>query len=177
MGKNNKPLESVQGSYCALPHAVLDSIALMGAGHTARSLLFDLLRQHNGKNNGHFQMALPWLRKRGWTSNDVIHRAKLELIDRGLIIQTRQGGLSAGANLYAITWLIITNFVGLDIRPKDYHPGAWRLMENLPIMGKCAPQLSSQNSKKYDLRSAARGDTAPHYGAVDSPTVPFNGVK
>lgn len=177
MGKSKKPLEAVQGSYCALPHAVLDSIAFMGAAHPARSLLCDLIRQHNGKNNGHMHMASPWLRKRGWTSNDVVHRAKLELIERGLIVQTRQGGLNAGANLYAVTWLIITNFVGLDIRPNDYHPGAWRLMENLPIIGKRTQLHSLPNSKKCDASSVSRGGTALPDGAIDSFIVPFNGVK
>jgi hypothetical protein len=108
----------------------------MGASHTARSLLCELLRQHNGRNNGHLQLSSTWLKKRGWSSNDVAHRAKLESLERGLIIQTRQGGLNAGANLYAVTWLPISNFVGLDIKSKDYHPGKWRFMDSSPVIGK-----------------------------------------
>jgi hypothetical protein len=177
MSKRKKPLEAVEGLYCAVPHAVLDSVAFMGAGHTARSLLFDLFRQHNSRNNGHMQLANPWLRKRGWTSNDVVHRAKLELIERGLIIQTRQGGLNAGANLYALTWLAITNFVGLDIRSKDFHPGAWRMMDNLPIIAKRAQPVASPTSKDYNSSSASRCSTAPPHGAADSRTAPPNGVK
>jgi len=165
MAKHKKPLEPCQGYYSALPHGLLDSVAFMGAGHTARSLLFDLLRQHNGRNNGHIQIAAPWMKKRGWTSNDVLHRAKLELIERGLIIQTRQGGLNAGANLYAVTWLDITNFVGLDIQSKDFHPGAWRFMDTLPVI------------LKHNLSSASRCDTAPPDGVADQLTAPPDGAK
>jgi len=136
MAKHKKILEAPQGLYTPLPHVLLDSAAFMGASHTARSLLCELLRQHNARNNGHLHLASTWLKKRGWNSNDVQYRAKLELIERGLIIQTRQGGLNAGANLYAVTWLPISNFVGLDIKPKDYHPGKWRFMDSSPVIGK-----------------------------------------
>lgn len=165
MAKHKKPLEACQGQYTALPHGLLDSAALMGAGHPARSLLFDLLRQHNGRNNGHIQMAAPWMKKRGWTSNDVLHRAKLELTERGLIIQTRQGGLNAGANLYAVTWLPISNFIGLDIQPKQFHPGAWRFMDTLSAIG------------KQKLSSASRCGTAPPHGVADPLAAPPDGAK
>ena len=165
MAKHKKPLEPCQGYYSALPHGLLDSVAFMGAGHPARSLLFDLLRQHNGRNNGHIQMAAPWMKKRGWTSNDVLHRAKLELIERGLIIQTRQGGLNAGANLYAVTWLPITNFVGLDIQSNHYYPGAWRFMDTLPAIG------------KHKLSSVSRCSTRPPHGVADPLAAPPDGAN
>ena len=112
-------------------------------------------------------MAAPWMKKRGWTSNDVLHRAKLKLIERGLIIQTRQGGLNAGVNLYAVTWLPISNFVGLDIQSKHYYPGAWRFMDTLPAIG------------KHKLSSVSRCGTAPPDGAKTAlsgaSTAPSNG--
>jgi len=88
---SRKPVESVRGSYTPLVHAVLDSAALMGASYTARSLLLELMRQHTGSNNGHLHLAQGWLRKRGWNSGDTIQRAKVELLKRGLIVQTQQG--------------------------------------------------------------------------------------
>lgn len=165
MAKHKKPLEPAQGLYTALPHALLDSVAFMEASHTARSLLCELLRQHNGGNNGHLQLTSTWLKKRGWNSNDVQHRTKLELIERGLIIQTRQGGLNAGANLYAVTWLPISNFVGLDIKPKDYHPGKWRFMDSSPVIG------------KHKLSSVSRCGTAPSNGMANQSAAPSHGSK
>ena len=165
MAKHKKSLEACQGFFTALPHALLDSVAFMGASNTARSLLCELLRQHNGGNNGHLQLSSTWLKKRGWTSNDVVHRAKLESLERGLIIQTRQGGLNAGANLYAVTWLSISNFVGLDIQSKDYHPGKWRFMDSSPVIG------------KHKLCSVSRCSTAPPNGMANQFTAPSHGTK
>ena len=122
-------------------------------------------------------MAAPWMRKRGWTSNDVLHRAKLELIERGLITQTRQGGLNAGANLYAVTWLPITNFAGLDIRSKDYHPGTWRFMDTIPVIGVHKLSTTSPCSENNKVSSALRCGSAPFNGVVDQFAAPPHGVK
>ncbi|TCJ16092.1 hypothetical protein EZJ19_05735 [Parasulfuritortus cantonensis] len=110
----------------------MDSVAFTGASHTAKALLLELGRQLNGRNNGHLQLTESWLIKRGWSRNTPA-RARAELIERGLIVQTRQGGRNIGASLYAVTWLSINNYVGLDIGPRNYHPGAWALMENLNL--------------------------------------------
>ena len=128
MAKSKKPAESVQGRYTALPHSLLDCTAFMGASHMARSLLYELMRQHDGKNNGHFHLSTKWLNSRGWKSTNSVQRAKVELLKRQLILKTREGGLNAGADKYALTWLGITNFVGLDIEQKNYQPGAYQLL-------------------------------------------------
>ena len=136
--KQKRPEESISGLYSAIPHGTLDSVAFQGLNHPAKALLFDLIRQHSGKNNGHLHLSFAWLDARGWKSRDVIQRARAELITRGLLIQTRQGGLNIGASRYAVTWLKISNFVGLDIEAKHYHPGAWALMDPMPIAHKNA---------------------------------------
>lgn len=142
MGKSKRPVESVSGSYTPLPHAVLDSVAFMGATATAKGLLFELLRQHNGSNNGRFQLTGQWLAKRGWRSPEVVLRARRQLIERGLIVQTRQGGLNHGASQFGVTWLPITNYIGLEITARDYHPGAWRLMDTAPTLKNASPDTA-----------------------------------
>lgn len=134
MSKKKKPLEAVNGRYTAWPHDVADSIAFTRASSRAKAALLDLLRQHNGSNNGHLHLAESWLKARGWTSSDQIQKAKHELIERGLIIQTRQGGRNAGASLFALTWLPITNYTNLDIKRGSYAPGAWRLLDPMPTI-------------------------------------------
>lgn len=162
---NRKPAESVTGSYTPLPHAVLDSVAFMGAGHPARSLLLELMRQHTGSNNGRLHLAQGWLRKRGWKSGDTIQRAKVELLKRELIVQTRQGGLNAGPCLFALTWLPITNFVGLELRPSEYHKGAWHFMDKLPPVRNC------------EGSSASRTGASPSGGSVENQASPPDGSK
>ena len=139
MAKQKRPVEAMEGQYVGIPLNVLDSLAWMGASHTAKGLLFELIRQHNGRNNGHLQLASAWLEKRGWTSRSVVQRARAILIDRKLIILTKAGGLNAGASQYAVTWLPISNFVGLDIQSKSYHKGAFSLMNPMPKIAKSVP--------------------------------------
>lgn len=143
----------------------MDGQAFQGAGHTARSLLYELMRQLSGRNNGHLQLSSGWLRKRGWHSADVVQRAKGELLERGLIVLTRQGGLNCGPSLYAVTWLHISNFVGLDVLPQTYHPGQWALLDKLPFAPKREPS------------SGARSETVPPHGTVAMPTVPADGAN
>lgn len=144
--KQKRPVEAINGLYSAIPHAVLDSVAFKGASYPAKALILDLMRQHSGNNNGHLHLAYSWLEGRGWKSRDVIHRAKTVLLERHLLIQTRQGGLNVGASRYAVTWLAISNFVGLEIQAKSYHPGAWAFMNGLP-MGKKITPASPPNGK------------------------------
>jgi len=165
MAKHKRPIESVSGRYAAFPHAVMDSEAFRGANHATQVLLLELMRQHTGENNGRLHLATGWLRKRGWKSVGTIQRAKIELIERGLIVQTRQGGLNSGASWFALTWLPISNFAGLDITAKDYHPGAWCLMDK-PLV-----------KEKRDACSDGRSSAVPVIGAVNNHTVPTIGTK
>ena len=166
--KQKRPVESISGLYAAIPHGVLDSNAFKDLHYPAKALLFDLMRQHSGKNNGHLHLSFAWLAGRGWKSRDVIQRARAELIARGLLIQTRQGGLNIGASRYAVTWLHISHFVGLDIDGKRYHPGAWALMDPMPIAHK--------NTNAVPLNGkgtpASRYSSVPPAGTDTRPTVP-----
>lgn len=180
--QRRKPIEAVNGLYAAIPHAVLDSVAFRDASHTARSLLFDLLRQHDGRNNGHLQLTTSWLQKRGWLSRDVVQRAKAELEDRGLVVRTRRGGLNMGADQFAVTWLAVTNFNGLDIGPHEYHPGAWNRLTQLP-MPRLQPSSGSLTAQSNALTTGRvgstgkRNSTVPTDGTAHQPPVPADGAE
>jgi hypothetical protein len=154
MTTRKKPLEPVSGSYTPIPHVVLDSVAFTQASYSAKALLYDVLRQHTGSNNGHFQLYTQWLYKRGWKSAATIQKAKEELLERNLIVKTRWGGLNAGADYFALTWLDIHNFVGLDIQRKDYHKGAWTFMNNLSPVKKREVSSINCNSAVLVSRTA-----------------------
>lgn len=160
-----KPPEAVSGTYTAMSHRVIDSHAFMGASHIARSLLFDLMRQHNGRNNGHIQGSNAWMKERGWTSVDVIAKAKAELIERGLMVQTRQGGLNIGPSLFAFTWMPISDFHGLDLRRDHYRPGSWALLDHKRL------------TKKRRSRTVGRTGTVLPDSLAPPSTVPPDGPK
>lgn len=168
MAKMKRQLETPSGSYSAIPHSVLDSVAFTGASHPTKALLLELVRQLNGRNNGHLQLTTKWLKTRGWQSADVIHRAKVELLERQLIMQTRQGGLNHGASQYLATWLAVSNFVGLDITAMDYHPGAWSFMDKLPL---------PKNASSVPSNGHVKGVSVPGDGIAMASTVPGDGTR
>ncbi|MDP3584473.1 MAG: hypothetical protein Q8R61_05060 [Thiobacillus sp.] len=168
--KQKRLLESISGLYSGIPHAVLDCTAFKGLSYPAKALLFELMRQHNALkgNNGHLHLSFSWLANRGWKSRDVIQRARDELMRRGLLIQTRQGGLNIGASRYAVTWIKISNFVGLEIESKDYHPGAWGFMDALPI----AQRNASTSPPASKGNTPSRYGPLPPAGKAEALTVP-----
>ena len=153
--------ESITGGYSAIPWTVLDSASFMGASDKAKALLFALMRQHSGNNNGHLHLAKKWLYAHGWTCDENNRKACNELIERGLIIHTKYGGLNMGANYYAVTWHTISNFVGLDISAKSYARGAYSLC-NLPPTARRKPPLKKDDAKqitRHDYRASASPTT------------------
>jgi hypothetical protein len=170
--KKRRP-EAISGGFSAIPWAVLDGEAFQGASPRAKALLFEVIRQLDGRNNGHLNLAANMLRKRGWKSTDAISAAKAELLARGLLIRTRTGGLNIGPDQFAVTWLAISNFVGLEIGPAQFHPGAWRFEEGLPPPKK----RHTRTPKKRDDSSASRNSTVPPHGTVEASTVPPHGTK
>ncbi|MCL4680587.1 MAG: hypothetical protein KJZ92_04875 [Rhodocyclaceae bacterium] len=157
-----KPQEAVSGSYTPTPHALLDSVAFQGASYRAKALLFELLRQHNGSNNGHLHLATDWLKRRGWKSHDMVQKSKAELQARGLIVKTRTGGLRMGPDRFALTWLNVSNFAGLDI--KHFQPGDWRFLDPLPTV------------KKRNDHPGKRDRLVPPHGTETPAPVPANGT-
>ena len=185
MAKPKKPVESVDSSYTPLPHCLVDSVAFMGASHAARSLLLELMRQHNGSNNGRLHLTMVWLKKRGWASSDQVNKAKKELIERSLIVQTKQGGLNVGPSWFALTWLPISNHAGLELQAKNYHKGAWHLLNPLPPPGSRgrapAVTVKGRNSAKRTVKrndcSGERPSSDPLDGMATHPPDPSAGAK
>lgn len=134
MARKNKQarLEHISGGYAAIPWAVVDSVSFKGASDKAKALLFALMRQHNGNNNGRLHLSKKWLYEYGWTCHENNSKARKELIERGLIVQTKWGGLNMGADWFALTWYDISNYVGLDITAKGFSRGAYHLCNLAP---------------------------------------------
>ena len=109
--------------YLHLHRPLLDSADFVSLKGNSIKLLIDIGAQYNGKNNGDFCITLKLMKKRGWNSNQQLTKARDELIEKNLIIQTRQGGLNMGPTLYAITWQPIDECGGkLDVSPTTTPP-------------------------------------------------------
>ena len=113
--------------FLSLPHNVLDHESFRTLSPRATKLLIDIAAQYRGCNNGDLCAPLSVMQKRGWKSNDQLFKARKELLDRGLILTSRQGGRNK-ASLFALTCLQIDDCQGkLDTPSTDVAPHNWKL--------------------------------------------------
>jgi len=114
------------GNFARMPHQVTNSENYRGLSIRARALLHDTNARYNSFNNGDFDYTLKNMRLWGWNSNDVIARAKSELLIKGWIILTRQGGRNM-CSLYALTLWPINECNGkLDRSPTSVALAYWK---------------------------------------------------
>lgn len=120
------------GRFVGLPHWVMMHPAFRAASARARSLLFDIAMQYNGKNNGRLVAAAKALRPLGWKSDDGIQEAKTELLTLGLLVETRKGAKPNRAAWYALSWRALDSAEGFDLNPRAYVTLAARKITDSP---------------------------------------------
>lgn len=125
-GSRKKGTGRDAGGFIALPWSVLDSAAYQSLSHPAKALLLEFARQYVRDNNGKLLCSINHLKPRGWTSKDVITRAKRELLDAGLIFETCKGARPNKASWYAVTWYVLDKHSGYDPEAADFRRGAYR---------------------------------------------------
>jgi len=128
MGKRRgKSQAIVYPGFLHLHRPLLNSPDFISLKGNSIKLLIDIASQYNGHNNGDLCAALTLMKKRNWNSNQQLQKALKELQERNLIVQTRQGGLNMGPNLYAISWQPINACGGkLDVEPTTLPPRLFR---------------------------------------------------
>ena len=104
--------------FTGIPHDVMESDSYCGCSGNAIRLLLELAKQYNGINNGDLSAAFSVLKSRGWRSKKTLARCLTELIDRELIVRTREGWFSNPGGrcaLYALAWDPIHECPGKDL--------------------------------------------------------------
>lgn len=107
--KNNKKRakhkgRKSSGRFLMLRHDLLRSSEFADLSPYAVKLLVEIASHFNGKNNGDLSAAYSVLSKRGWKSSGTLAKTKKELIAKGWLITTRQGGRNR-CSLFAVSWL------------------------------------------------------------------------
>jgi len=121
--------------HIGVPHCVLDGAAYLSLNAHARMLLWDLAAQYRGNNNGDLCMAWKLMRKRGWKSEGTLCKAKLELLEACLIVETRKGARPNKCSLFALTWYALDDCDGkLDMSVRSFPRGAYKLKDHPPVM-------------------------------------------
>lgn len=91
------------GRFAQIPRRFLMSPAISTLPNLAFRLLVVAAAEFNGHNNGDISLARPILAQYGVARSGAVQKAIERLRERGLLIQTRQGGLGL-CSLYALAW-------------------------------------------------------------------------
>lgn len=91
MGRSNKR-RGKSKPFVMLDKSILRSKEFSDLSFKAVKLLLDVMEQYNGNNNGDMCVTMKVARDRGWKSPGTLHAAKNELVEKGWLELTRQGG-------------------------------------------------------------------------------------
>lgn len=145
-------------TFVQLFHHVMDSPNYRHMSYRARALLLDVLRFYNRRNNGDLAITPKLMRPLGWTSNDQLQKAQMELEHYGFIKRSRQGGRNS-CNLFALTFYPIDECGGKhDLAPSSVPSNEWKNEQPTP------PNFSKSLPRDT-------GQPIPHRGAVRTTNV------
>lgn len=120
-----------QAGYLHIPRDVLSSEAYQKLDGWSVKLLVDVAGQFCGNNNGDLTASWSVLKSKGWRSKGTLHKALENLLEAGLLEQSRQGGRNK-CSLYAVTWRQIDECKGkLDIKPTKSPSARYLNLEKL----------------------------------------------
>jgi hypothetical protein len=113
-------------SFVMLQHRMLKHPAFMRLSARACKALLFLCSQYTGSNNGDLTIAWKVAKRAGFTGNGNLRLATMELIEAGVVIQSRQGGRNR-CSLFALAWQPIDHCGDgkLDILPTSVAPNDW----------------------------------------------------
>lgn len=127
------------GPYIQMPHRVFRSREMQYLQREyplAAVLLFQMMSQHNGSNNGDLAVAVV---RDQWKSTHTLYRCVSQLMQLGWIIKTRHGqwGHKNSPALYALAWLPIDECNGkLELAVSTTKPlDTWREFNGMPVGG------------------------------------------
>lgn len=131
-----------EGLFIPLSFDMLRSAEFASLSYHATKLLFDLLQQYNLRNNGDLGMSFEhFMKPRGWKSKETLNNARIELLEKGFIIITRQGGMRE-CSLYAVTFFAIDECDGkLDVSATRRPLNLWRKHSPLKIKSSSTPAV------------------------------------
>lgn len=124
--------------FSMLQHRVIDSEAFADLKSSAKVLVMLLVRQDNGKNNGHLQVTFSWCKRYGIGSEHTLKGAIADLIAHGFIYRTRSHGANGTWATYALTDRQISDKQGLFLggwKQNAWHD--WKPSEKKATRKKC----------------------------------------
>ncbi len=91
-----------------IPHIVLDSAAFRSCKPSERAILIELIRRHNGRNNGFIALSARDAAEIVHVNKDTANKALNALWSKGLVDCARAGGFSfklRHSSEWRLTWI------------------------------------------------------------------------
>lgn len=137
MGAAKSQIRKKSERFVGIPYHVASSNVFMNLEHREVKLLFDVLCQYNGSNNGSLSACHTLMKKRRWAKSS-LHRTFRGLLEKGFLVVTYEGLKIRGRpTLVAITWRGIDDpvngkqyedYIQVSPVPLNYwckHPDTW----------------------------------------------------
>lgn len=178
MSSRRKHQGRIGEPFVALPLVVLDSPAFQALSMHARALMLEVARQYKGDNNGRLLLSRAYMEGRGWRSNDMLTKAKRELLEAEFIFETVKGHRPHKASWYAITWRALDVLPGFDPgAAQGFKRGAFIRLDIAkqakPPTGKSTP---SKNASLTPSHGTERAPIAPPHGTEAQAIAPPHGA-
>lgn len=145
------------GAFRQIPLSVLEGRAYLECSPYAVKLLFDLLTQYRGQNNGDLTTAWKIMKPRGWRSEMTLHKAKKELLNGGLIVETRMGARPNKCSLYALTFFDLDENDKQEMTKRGFPRGAYKLKDSAEFVAKTPASVQVSRIVKNALLATGRG--------------------
>lgn len=172
--KRSKKTENSLGRFVGLPHWVMHHAAFREASHRARALLLDVALQYTGSNNGKLVVCEKAMKPLGWNSKDGLTKAKRELVELGLLVETRRGAKPNRAAWYALSWRPLDVKDGLDISVRSYVTLAARKNDPRPPHGGVeVAEIGPSHGVRVSPSTPQHG---PMRANFDTPSTPPHGA-
>lgn len=143
--------DGASGAVLVMPHVVLNSEAYKTLSSNAIRLLIDIAQQYNTYNNGALLASWRYMSEnRGWKSSDLLSKAKNELLERELLIQTVQGQRPNKASWYGLGWLALDDITGMEISHQSWPRGAYARWSQAQETKKRKPPAQETRKAHYE---------------------------
>lgn len=90
--RTGRKRSATMSDFAALPRCYFGTPEYRELSVGARALLIEFALKFTGRNNGNLEMTAEQARQLGIGSGQTFHKYKVELINAGWIVVTRQGG-------------------------------------------------------------------------------------
>lgn len=143
----------------AIPHYVIRTTEFASISAQSVRLLILVAMKYTGRNNGELVATAKYLRPLGWSSGKNTTKCVRELLEAGLLVQTRIGMRPNRAAWYALGWRPLNVAEGMEIDVNAFKTFIGTPIRNAPLVpaagirsAHIAPHVGNNETAAYTRR-------------------------